>query len=120
MNTLRNTVKVIGYLGIDPEIITYAPNSSLARFRVATNASYKTKEGEWTEKTTWHNIVAWGSKANQCKKQLKKGSKIILKGKLRNNIYEDKAGEKRSKTEIALQQFIVLNRKTQNEKSEKN
>lgn len=118
MNTLRNTVKIIGHLGVDPEIIEYAPDSSLARFSVATNSSYKTKGGEWKEQTTWHNIVAWGTKAEWCKKQLKKGSKIILKGKLRNNTYETKAGEKRSKIEIALQQFLVLNSRSQGEKTQ--
>ena len=117
MNTSRNTVKLVGNLGSDPEFIEFGNDNSLARFRVATDESYKSKEGEWLNKTTWHNIVAWGPRAKRCKEQLKKGSKIILKGKLRNDNYETKEGEKRSKTEISLQQFMLLNREKSTEKS---
>lgn len=111
MNTINNTVSLIGNLGVDPELIEYDNNHTLARFRVATNESYKSKEGTWLSKTTWHNIVAWGSKAKQCKEHLKKGSKIILRGKLKNSTYENAEGEKRFKTEVALQRFTSLNRK---------
>lgn len=118
MNTLHNTVKLIGNLGTDPELIEFDKTKTLARFRVATDESYKSKEGEWVNKTTWHNIVAWGPNAVRCKEQLKKGSKIILNGKLRNDIYETKQGEKRSKTEVSLRQFMLLNREKNNEKAE--
>lgn len=108
MNTLHNTVKLIGNLGSDPELIEYQDNYSLVRFRMATDASYKSKEGTWVNKTTWHNIIAWGTQAKNCKEHLKKGSKVILRGKLRNDIYETKEGEKRFKTEVSLVQFILL------------
>nr|WP_299202129.1 single-stranded DNA-binding protein [uncultured Brumimicrobium sp.] len=110
MNTLRNTVSLIGRLGADPAITQFGDMNSLARFRVATNEAYKDKKGEWVENTTWHNVVAWGKTAELCKQLLKKGSEIVLEGKLVNDSYETKEGEKRYKTEVTMREFMVLNR----------
>jgi len=110
MNTLRNTVSLIGRLGADPAITQFGDKNSLARFSVATNEAYKDKKGEWVENTTWHNVVAWGKTAELCKQLLKKGSEIVLEGKLVNDSYETKEGEKRYKTEVTMREFMVLNR----------
>lgn len=110
MNTLRNTVSLIGNLGKDPVITQFGKDNSVARFSVATNESYKDKNGEWVTNTTWHNIVAWGKSAELCGQLLKKGSEVALEGKLVTNSYETKEGEKRFNTEISLREFIVINR----------
>ncbi|HLW39698.1 MAG TPA: single-stranded DNA-binding protein [Brumimicrobium sp.] len=110
MNTLRNTVSLIGNLGKDPVITQFGKDNSVARFSVATNESYKDKNGEWATNTTWHNIVAWGKSAELCGQLLKKGSEVALEGKLVTNSYETKEGEKRFNTEISLREFIVINR----------
>lgn len=110
MNTLRNTVSLIGNLGQDPLITEFGDNNTLARFSVATNERFKGKNGEWVTDTTWHNIVAWGKTAELCQNLLKKGSEIALEGKLVNDNYETKEGEKRFKTEISLRDFLLLNR----------
>ncbi|MEX1191139.1 MAG: single-stranded DNA-binding protein [Brumimicrobium sp.] len=117
MNTLRNTVSLIGNLGIDPEFKALEGGNALARFRVATHESYKDKSGEWVENTHWHNVVAWGKSADLCNKLLKKGAEIALEGQLVNDAYTTKEGEKRYKTEIKLREFMVLNR-DKNKKSE--
>lgn len=110
MNNLRNTVSLIGNLGADPAITQFGDNNSVARFSVATKESYKDKKGDWVNNTTWHNIVAWGKSAELSEQLLKKGSEIILEGKLVNDSYETKEGEKRYKTEISMREFMVLNR----------
>lgn len=110
MNTLRNTVSLIGNLGKDPVITQFGKDNSVARFSVATNESYKDKNGEWATNTTWHNIVAWGKSAELCGQLLKKGSEVALEGKLVTNSYETKEGEKRFNTEISLREFIVINK----------
>jgi len=110
MNTLRNTVSLIGNLGADPVITNFGDQKSVARFRVATNESYKDKKGEWITNTTWHNVVAWDKTASLCEQLLKKGSEIVLEGKLVNDSYETKEGEKRFKTEISMREFMLLNR----------
>lgn len=115
MNTVRNTVSLIGHLGMDPEVREFGENNSVARFRIATNESYKNKDGEWVENTTWHSIVAWGAKANLCKQLLKKGSRVVVRGKLVNDSYETKEGEKRFRTEVSLRDFLLLSRATKTE-----
>ncbi|RFC55852.1 single-stranded DNA-binding protein [Brumimicrobium aurantiacum] len=116
MNTLRNTVSLIGNLGADPAITQFGDNNSLARFSVATHESYKDKKGEWVNNTTWHNVVAWGKNAELCNKLLKKGTEIALEGKLVNDSFETKEGEKRYKTEISMREFMVLDRDKKQEK----
>tara|TARA_B100000508_G_scaffold141096_1_gene146892 strand:+ start:131684 stop:132040 length:357 start_codon:yes stop_codon:yes gene_type:complete len=110
MNTLRNTVSLIGNLGGDPEVTTFESGKTLARFSVATHESYKNNDNEWVENTQWHNVVAWGKSAELCGKLLKKGSEVVLEGKLTNDSYTNKEGEKRFRTEINLREFMVLNR----------
>ncbi|MDX1653295.1 MAG: single-stranded DNA-binding protein [Brumimicrobium sp.] len=120
MNTLRNTVSLIGNLGKDPEFKTIDGGNSLARFSVATNESYKDKKGEWVVNTQWHNIVAWGKNAELCSKLLKKGAEVVLEGKLVSDSYLTKDGEKRYKTEINLREFMVLNREKSDASEEEN
>ena len=119
MNTLRNTVSLIGNLGGDPEFKTLEGGNALARFRVATNESYKDKKGEWVTTTQWHNVVAWGKTAELSNKLLKKGVEVVLEGKLVNDAYTTKEGEKRYKTEVNLREFIVLNRDKDEKTKEK-
>ena len=110
MNTLKNTVSLIGNLGGDPEFKTLEGGNALARFRVATNDSYKDKKGEWVTTTEWHNVVAWGKTAELTNKLLKKGAEVVLEGKLVNDTYTTKEGDKRYKTEINLREFVLINR----------
>ena len=110
MNTLKNSVSLIGRLGNDPEVISFDSGKMLARFSIATNESYKDQSGEWKEKTNWHNIVTWGKSAELCKNLLKKGSELVLEGKLENDTYQTKEGEKRYKTQINMREFMVLNK----------
>ena len=115
MNTLKNTVSLIGNLGVDPEFKTLEGGNTLARFSVATNESYKDKKGEWVTTTQWHNIIAWGKTAELSNKLLTKGTEVLLEGKLQNDTYTTKEGEKRYKTEINLRGFLVINRDNKKE-----
>lgn len=113
MNTIRNTVNLIGNLGKDPVITQFGDKKYVARFSIATNESYQAKNGEWITNTTWHNIVAWEKTAELCQKLLKKGSEIALEGKLIHDSYETKTGEKRYTTEISMREFLILDRSNQ-------
>ncbi|MFA5574939.1 MAG: single-stranded DNA-binding protein [Brumimicrobium sp.] len=109
MNTIRNSVNLIGNLGGDPVIKEFGKEGKVAKFSVATNESYQGQNGEWVTKTSWHNIVAWNKMAEICQKNLSKGNKIALEGKLINGSFETKEGETVYKTEIQLREFIVAN-----------
>lgn len=108
MNTLRNKVSLIGRLGAQPEVTTFDSGSTLARFTLATNESYKDKNGQWHDNTQWHTINAWGKIAERVKKALNKGQEVIVEGKLVHQTYETKAGEKRYGTVIEATEFLLL------------
>ncbi|MDG1148392.1 MAG: single-stranded DNA-binding protein [Crocinitomicaceae bacterium] len=111
MNGLRNKVSLIGRLGAAPEVVTFESGRTLARFSIATNESYKNKEGEWQDKTQWHNLTIWGKQAETAAKILTKGQEIIAEGKLVNSQYETKEGEKRYATSIEVNEFLILSPK---------
>ncbi len=113
MNTLRNKVSLIGRLGAQPEVMTFESGRKMARFTLATNESYKNKDGEWQENTQWHIITAWGKTAELVGKLLQKGNEIVVDGKLITNTYETKEGEKRYGTSIEMNEFLLLTKRTE-------
>lgn len=108
MNALRNKVSLIGRLGAQPEVVKFDSGRTLARFSLATNESYKNKDGEWQEQTQWHNITAWGKTADLIGKLLNKGQEVVVEGRLVNNSYETKDGEKRYGTTVEINEFLLL------------
>ena len=115
MNALRNKVNLIGRLGADPELVTFETGKILTRFTLATKEDFKDKSGEWQNNTQWHNINAWGKTAERVKKALSKGNEIILEGRIVNQSYETKTGEKRYSTIIEVSDFLLLSQKTEKE-----
>jgi single-strand DNA-binding protein len=111
MNTLRNKVQLIGNLGQTPEIISFENGNKLAKLSIATNESYKNAQGEKVEAVQWHNAIAWGKQADIIEKYLDKGQEVAIEGKLVSRSYETKDGEKRSTTEIQINEFLMLGTK---------
>jgi single-strand DNA-binding protein len=111
MNTLRNKVQLIGNLGNDPEIVTLDSGKKLAKFSIATNESYKNKEGERVTDTQWHNVVAWGKTADIVEAYVTKGKEIAIEGKLTSRSYDDKDGQKRYITEVVCNELLLLGSK---------
>ncbi|MDP4760322.1 MAG: single-stranded DNA-binding protein [Crocinitomicaceae bacterium] len=111
MNALKNKVSLIGRLGVQPEVVNLDSGKKLARFTLATNENYKNKNGEWQSVTQWHTINAWGKLAELVQKLLTKGQEIVVEGKLVNQSYENKNGEKRYTTIVEASEFLVLTTK---------
>jgi len=111
MNSLRNSVQLIGNLGKDVVIKEVSTGSKKASFSLATNEYYKNNKGEKVQETQWHNIVAWGKTAEFMSSILTKGSQVLIKGKLQSGSYEDKAGEKKYFTEIIANEFVTFDKK---------
>ena len=104
-----NKVILIGRLGKDPEVRYTAGGQAVANFSVATDESYKNKEGEKVQKTEWMNIVMWGKLAEVAQQYLKKGQLVYLEGKLQTRSWEDKqTGAKTYTTEIVAQTLKML------------
>jgi single-strand DNA-binding protein len=110
MNTLKNRVNLVGRIGSKPELQELTGGYQLTRFSLATNEGYKDKAGVWHDKTQWHNISAWGKTAESIVSKLDKGVEVALEGKLINKQYTTKTGEKRSTTEIEIDEYLVVNR----------
>jgi len=111
MNAIVNKVQLIGRLGMDPEMKTFDNGSTLARISLATDASYKNKNGEKVEETHWHNLVAWNKTAELAERLLAKGKEVAIEGKLVNRSYEDGEGNKRYVTEVKVDQFLLFGKK---------
>ena len=108
MNALRNKVSLIGRLGKDPETITFESGKSLTRFSMATHQKFKQKNGDWNEDVQWHNVNAWGPVGERMNNILSKGKKVIIEGRLIHQIYENKEGERKNRTVIEANEFMLL------------
>ncbi len=111
MNTLKNSVRLIGFLGSSPEAKVVNNNRNLARVSIATNERYRNNQGEWVTNTQWHNLIFWGKQALFAEKSLTKGSEIAIEGKLVNRQYVDNEGATRHVTEVNVSQVLQINRK---------
>lgn len=107
MNTSKNRVQLTGNLGATPEVKSLENGKKVARFSVATSEEYLNKKGEKITSTNWHQIVAWGKMADVAMNLLKKGSEVVLEGKLTNRSYVAKDGSKKYITEVVAQDLTI-------------
>jgi len=101
-----NRVTLVGNLGRDPEIRSLQNGGKVATFSVATSETWKDKTtGEKKEKTDWHNVVVWNEGlVGVIDKYVKKGTKVLVEGKLETRKYE-KDGVEKYTTEVVLTGF---------------
>lgn len=111
MNSVKNTVQLIGHLGKDVDLKEFDSGSSRVNFSLATNENYRNSKGEKIEETQWHNIVAWGKLAELMDKFLAKGSEVLIKGKLVSRSYTDKEGNTKYITEVIANDFMMFGKK---------
>lgn len=112
-----NKIMLIGHLGRDAEVRFSTDNYSITSFSLATNYSYKNKNGEWTDETTWHNVIAINL-SDYYKEVLKKGKKVYVEGRLVSRTYEDKEKVKRTVYEVKAERIIPLDPSSENIKPE--
>jgi single-strand DNA-binding protein len=103
-----NKVILIGNLGKDPEIKYLESKVPVANFTLATNSTWKDKDGIKQEHTEWHNIVLWRGLAELSEKYLHKGDKVYIEGRLKTRSWEDKDNVKRYTTEIVAENMTML------------
>lgn len=106
-----NKVTLIGNLGADPEVRHLENGVMVARFSVATNESYKDKDGNQQQITEWHNVVAWRELAERAEKMLKKGMLVYVEGKISYRKYTGQDGQERYVTDIVANTFRLLERR---------
>ncbi|MFA5163646.1 MAG: single-stranded DNA-binding protein [Patescibacteria group bacterium] len=109
-----NKAMLIGNLTRDPEIKTTPSGQTVATFSIATNLVWTDQSGVQQKKTEFHNIVAWRKLADICAKYLRKGSKAYVEGRLQTTDWTGQDGVKRYRTEIVLENMIMLDAKNTN------
>ena len=96
-----NKAIVIGNLTRDPELRSLPSGIKVCSFSVATNRVWKDKNGARQEAADYHNIVVFGRQAETVAQYMKKGSSILVEGRMQTRSWEDKnSGEKKYRTEI--------------------
>lgn len=111
MQKLKNSVQLIGHLGIDPELKTFGADKRMVRLSLATNEKFQNARGELVEQTHWHNVVAWGRTADVAGKYLRKGQEVAVRGKLQTRQYDDADGNRRYLTEVVATELLMLGKK---------
>ena len=104
-----NKVFLLGNVGKDPEIRATAGGMTIASFTLATADRQKGQDGQWADKTEWHNLVAFQRTAEIVRDYVKKGTHIFVEGKIQTRSWDDKeSGQKKYRTEILVNELSLL------------
>jgi single-strand DNA-binding protein len=104
-----NKVLLLGNVGKDPEIRATAGGMTVATFSLATADRKKGTDGQWTDSTEWHNLVAFQRTAEIVRDYVKKGSQLYIEGKIQTRSWDDKeSGQKKYRTEILVNDLQLL------------
>ena len=113
-----NKVLLLGNVGKDPEIRSTAGGTIVASFSLATADRAKDQQGNWQDKTEWHNLVAFSRTAEIVRDYVKKGNKLYVEGRLQTSSWDDKTtGQKKYKTEIIVSDLSLLSGRGEGEGS---
>lgn len=95
----------------DPEI-SHIPSlgRDVAKFTIVTKEGYMDKNNQWQESSEWHNVVAWGYAAKKVEKSVKRGSLLLVEGKIKSRKWQDKNGQDRKTIEIIADSVIILDK----------
>src|SRR5690625_1276029 len=94
-----NKVILIGNLGADPELRSTSSGTPVCELRLATNESWRDKQGTMQQRTEWHRVVVWGRQAESVSKYLSKGRSVYVEGRLQTREWNDRDGQRRRSEE---------------------
>jgi single-strand DNA-binding protein len=109
LSTMNKAI-LMGFVGADPNI-RYIESRPVAEFSLATTERARTRADgsvEVPERTEWHNLVMWDKAAEFAEKYIRKGTRLLVEGKIRTRYWEDRNAIKRRITEIYVDNFEVL------------
>lgn len=99
---------LIGRLTANPETRTTSQGITVASFGLATGRRWKDQQGNWQDKTEFHNIVAWRRLAEICSQYLTKGKQTFIEGHLQTRSWDGQDGKKHYRTEVVADNMIML------------
>ena len=107
MNGLNRAI-IAGNLARDPEVRRTVNKRTVARFSVAVNYRYRDNNGEYKDMVDYIAVAVWGNQADPCEKYLKKGSPVLVEGRITSRSYDANDGTKRYVTEVNAEKVIFL------------
>jgi single-strand DNA-binding protein len=113
---------IAGNLGRDPEMRYTPSGQAVTNFSVATNRQYTSSDGQQVKETTWFRISAWGRLAETCNQYLRRGSKVLIEGRLNADqatggprIWTDQEGQSRASFELTAETVRFLSTRQEDE-----
>ena len=104
-----NKAILVGRLGRDPEVRYTSAGQAVCNFSLATDETFKDRNGERQKRTEWHRVVLWGKLAEIAQKYLKKGQLVFIEGRIQTRQWDDKSsGQKRNATDIVANEMRML------------
>ncbi len=105
MSGSLNKVILVGNLGRDPEVRSMQSGDKVANLNIATSERWRDRDGNQQEKTEWHRVVIFGKVADVAERFLRKGSKVLIEGKLQTRKWQDQSGQDKYTTEVVVSGF---------------
>ena len=105
-----NKVFLIGNLTRDPELRFTPSGTAVANIGIAVNNRYQDNSGNWVDEPNYFTVVAWGRQAELCNEHLRKGSPVLVEGRLQWRSWETPDGQKRSVVEVVANRVQFLNK----------
>jgi len=106
-----NKVIIIGNVTRNPDTKTSSSGQAIATFGIATKRYWTTTEGEKRSSTEFHEVVAWARLAEICNQLVRKGQPVYIEGYLKTRTWEAEDGTRLRKTEIVIQDLIILEKR---------
>lgn len=113
-----NKVILVGNLTRDPQLKQTGNGQSVVTFGLATNRSWMTNDGQQQTSTEFHELVAWAKLAEIIAINLKTGKLVYVEGYLKTRSWDQEDGTKRYKTEVVVQDLVILSKKDSNDAQE--
>ena len=110
MEKAKNSVRLTGYVGADPVIVSFASEKKMARFSIGVHEFYKNSLGEAVDQTQWFSLIFWNQKVQLVEGTIKKGMAVSIEGKLSTQTYTDKNGDQRFSIEVVVSELEVVDR----------
>jgi single-strand DNA-binding protein len=121
---MYQTIIIVGNVGRDPEMRYTPSGQAVTSFSVATNRQYTNNNGETIKETIWFRVSAWGKTGETCNQYLKKGSKVLVEGRLTADsatggprVWTGQDGSPRASFEVSAQTVRFLSSRTETEGS---
>lgn len=122
---MHHNILIVGNLGRDPEMRYTPSGQAVTNFSVATNRRYTGADGQRVDETTWFRISAWGKTAENCNQYLKRGSKVLIEGRLNPDpqtggprIWSGNDGQPRASFEVTAQLVRFLSSRGEDDNSQ--